>query len=69
MIGVLLVIVLMVRSTMAASHRPKEVYSVYFRIFTSYLQLVSLTASFNLNWPGEVKALLSGQEEAGSVTK
>ena len=51
------------------AHKKEEVYSVYLKIFVSYLQIVTLISSFNLNWPDLVKELLDFQESAGSVTR
>jgi hypothetical protein len=58
MILVVCVAAFMVRSTLSSAHKPKEIYSVYFKIFMNYMQLVVLMSSFNLNWPDEVNALL-----------
>jgi hypothetical protein len=58
MLLVICIAAFMVRSTLLSAHKPKEIYSVYFKIFMNYMQLVVLMASFNLNWPAEVQALL-----------
>jgi hypothetical protein len=42
---------------------------VYFKIFLNYLQLATLTASFNLSWPSFVTEFLSAQEKSGDVTE
>lgn len=68
-IGVVLLVVIMVRSTLKSAAKPKELHSVYIKILTNYLQLVLLVSSFNLNWPSLVKSLLSTQETAGSATE
>lgn len=67
-IGVVILIVFLVRSTMSSALRPRELASVYLRILMNYLQLVMLTATFNLNWPSEVETVLSTQESAGTAT-
>lgn len=51
MIIMVTIIVVMVRSTLASAFKKKEAYSIYFKIFMNYVQLVVLTASFKLNWP------------------
>ena len=67
-IAVLILIIFLVKSTMSSALRPRELTSVYLRILMNYLQLVMLTSTFNLNWPNEVKSLLSAQESAGTAT-
>ena len=51
MVLVVIIICVMVRSTLASANKKKEAYSIYFKIFMNYVQLVVLTASFKLNWP------------------
>jgi len=67
-VAVVILIVFLVKSTMSSALRPRELASVYLRILMNYLQLVMLTATFNLNWPSEVKTVLSTQESAGTAT-
>lgn len=55
---VVIVIAIMVRGTLSSARKKKEAYSIYFKIFMNYVQLVVLTASFKLNWPDEVQSLL-----------
>jgi len=41
----------MIRSTLAGASQLKNVQSVYYKILLNHMQLIMLTASFNLNWP------------------
>ena len=41
----------MVRSSLEAATKKKAVHSVYLRIMMNHLQMIVLTASFNLDWP------------------
>ena len=41
----------MVKSTIESATRKKAVHSVYLRILLNHLQMIVLTASFNLDWP------------------
>jgi len=68
-LGVIIYVVIMVRSTLLSAAKPKELYSVYIKVLTNYLQLVLLITSFNLNWPSLVKQLLSSQESVGSASE
>jgi hypothetical protein len=47
----ILIIMWMVRSTLIAATQKKSLQSIYLRIFMNHLQLIVLTASFNLDWP------------------
>ena len=51
MIIVLVVIVLMIKTTLASMKGKKSNISVFLKIMTNHLQLIMLTASFNLQWP------------------
>ena len=41
----------MVKSTIESAIKKKAVHSVYLRIMMNHLQMIVLTASFNLDWP------------------
>jgi hypothetical protein len=73
LIGLTFVVVvvfgLLVRSTLKSSRRTADLKSVYFKIFLNYLQLATLTASFNLSWPSFVTEFLSAQSKSGDVTE
>jgi len=68
MIAVIIFAVILVKTTMNSAYRPAKLHSVYLKIFMNYLQLVMLTASFNLDWPEQVLELFSVQDQAGSVS-
>ena len=44
----------MVKSTISSAKEEKNLLSVYFRILMNHMQLLFLTASFDLNWPAMV---------------
>ena len=48
-------LVLMIRSTLAGASQLKNVQSVYYKILMNHIQLIMLTASFNMNWPAMVQ--------------
>ncbi|CAG9309797.1 unnamed protein product [Blepharisma stoltei] len=60
---------IMVKSTRNSAFKPKSLTSVYIKIFMNYLQLVMLVSTFNLNWPSQVIAIFSVQNNAGSVSE
>lgn len=68
MVLVVIVIVVMVKTSLNSVYRPKAIHSIYIKIFMNYLQLVMLTATFNLEWPNAVLEIFSYQEAAGTVT-
>ncbi|CAG9320351.1 unnamed protein product [Blepharisma stoltei] len=64
----LIIVLIMTRSSFKLAYKTKSLTSVYFKIFMNYMQLVVITASFNLNWPQLALELFSIQNSAGSVT-
>lgn len=67
--GTLLAVVILVKTSLASARQPKALHSIYLKIFMNYLQLVMLTASFNLSWPAFVLKLFSAQESTGALTE
>ena len=67
-IVVILVCVMMIKSALNSAYRPKAMHAVYLKILVNYLQLVMMTAAFELDWPNYVKELFLVQESAGSVS-
>jgi len=67
--GTLIAVVILVKTSLASARQPKALHSIYLKIFMNYLQLVMLTASFNLSWPTFVLKLFSAQESTGAVTE
>jgi predicted outer membrane repeat protein len=63
-----LVIGIMVRSSLANAYQPDQLYSIYIKILTNYLQLVTLTTQLNIAWPSFVLSLFSTQNNAIAVT-
>jgi len=49
-------------------HGKQTYLNVYLRIFTNYIQLVSMTATMQLNWPPEFKELFVVQDQIGSLS-
>lgn len=68
LLGLVLVCAIMVRTSMRSAYKPTALHSVYIKIFMNYLQLIILTASFNLEWPQLVLELFKIQEATGTVT-
>ena len=65
---ILVFCIILVKTTIKSSFSKKELYSVYLKIFTNYLQLMSLTSGFNFKWPSYVTKLFNIQEQAVSGT-
>jgi len=59
---------IMVRSSLKNAYQPKELHSIYIKIFCNYLQLVLLTTQLNLAWPSFVFLLFNAQKNAATVT-
>lgn len=48
-------IVFLVRSTIQGATKKKSLLSVFFRVLMNHFQLLTLTASFDLDWPEQLK--------------
>ncbi len=60
-------IAFIVKSTLASATEKKNYLSVYIRILLNHMQLVILTASFNLRWPDLVLDVLNLSEPVAEV--
>jgi hypothetical protein len=58
MVAVVLGLALMVRSTINSATKD-NIHSVYTKIFTNHLTMISIISGFNLNWPSQVTSLFS----------
>ena len=50
MVGMSIAIVVLVRATLSSAVK-NSIHSIYNKIFLNHLQMIMITASFNLNWP------------------
>ena len=66
--AVIIVIVIIIRSTLAGALQRKNIQSVYIKLLMNHLQLLTLTASFKLKWPSNVDDLLSSSKPAAEVS-
>ncbi|OMJ89203.1 hypothetical protein SteCoe_8680 [Stentor coeruleus] len=65
-----LTIVVLTASSINDAFKEESITSIYFKIFMNYLQLVTLTISFELNWPWLVKQMFYYQNRAsGSLNQ
>lgn len=64
----IMIVVIITRASIKAASKSNSLVSVYFKIFLNYLQIVVLTASFNLDWPSLVLQFFYIQQQAGSMT-
>ena len=67
-IAVIIGIIIIIRSTLAGAIQRKNIQSVYIKILMNHLQLLTLTASFNLKWPSNVDDLLNSSKPAAQVS-
>lgn len=68
-IGVLIALIVIIRTSINAARRTRSYYSIYIKIMLNYLQLVMLTSTFQMKWPGYMKQLFSIQNSAGNITE
>ena len=66
-VAVCLVLVIITASNINGAFKEQSITSIYFKILLNYIQVVSLTISFNLSWPYLVKKMFEVQgQTAGS---
>mmetsp|Transcript_14795 Transcript_14795/g.27383 ORF Transcript_14795/g.27383 Transcript_14795/m.27383 type:complete len:1343 (-) Transcript_14795:57-4085(-) len=70
-VGILLGVVcgVMVWSSLKHAYKPKQLHSIYIKIFAGYIQLVSLTTQLDLSWPSFVSYIFDPQNGAASVVE
>jgi len=65
----LLFILFVIKMSLISAHKVSSQFSIYMKIFVNYLQLVTVTAAFDLAWPVDVSSMLNAQQSAGSVSE
>ncbi|KAH9112580.1 hypothetical protein LEN26_013264 [Aphanomyces euteiches] len=60
-LGVIVIVVILIRMAINKARKRKSITSTLSKIFTSFLQLIILAESFNVNWPSEVTAMFEAQ--------
>ena len=68
-VAALVVCSVLVYSTLRSAYKPKSVLSIYFKIFTNYVQLVYLTTQFNLEWPDYVLDFFEIQKNTATASE
>ena len=68
-IAAVLVVAFLIKMSLVSAHKARSHYSIYLKIFVNYLQLVTVTAAFNLAWPSYVLEVFKAQESAGNVSE
>jgi len=65
----LLIVIFVIKMSLISAHKARSYYSIYLKIFVNYVQLVTVTAGFQLSWPSYVLELFNIQEQAGNVSE
>ena len=65
MLAAIVLIVFMVRSTLAGAMDQTNVTSIYTKIIMNHIQLIMLTASFKFDWPDQVVAFFNSSKPVG----
>jgi hypothetical protein len=61
-------VVFLVRSTLQGALEKKSFLSVFLRILMNHFQLLTLTASFDLDWPEQLKAFFTSTKPVSEAT-
>ena len=68
-IGVFIALIVIVKTAINSAKKQRSYYSIFIKIMLNYLQLVMLTAAFQMKWPSYMKELFKIQQSAGNVTE
>ena len=68
-VGIFIALIIIIRTAINSAKKPRSYYSIFIKILLNYIQLVMLTASFQLQWPNYAKELFKVQQSAGSATE
>ena len=55
MIGVIIVVIFLVRSSLNSAHLQKPVYSVYLKILMNHIQILGAISNIDFSWPKIIK--------------
>ena len=59
------IVVILTVSNIKGAYKEQAITSIYFKILMTYLQIIMLTISFDLNWPSLVLDMFSAQSKVG----
>ena len=62
MIGLILVIALLVRSTLGGVDAQKPLYQVLLKIFLNHFQILAAVSSIDFKWPKLIQTVLKSQQ-------
>lgn len=68
-IATIIAVLVVIKTSLISAHRSRSPYSIYFKIFINYLQLITATAVFDFKWPSYVLQMLKIQESVGNVSE
>ena len=66
--AIIIISVVMVKTTLTSAFSPKALHSIYIKIFTNYLQLVFIVTQFELDWPGYVREFFFVQKSGAAIS-
>lgn len=68
LIALIIVISFLVRQSLLGALEKRNLLSVYIRILLNHLQLLTLTASFDLSWPEQLEQFFSSVKPVSEIT-
>ncbi|TNV88176.1 hypothetical protein FGO68_gene8013 [Halteria grandinella] len=61
-------LVMLIRSNLQSASKEKNYMTVFFRIIMNHFQLLTLTASFDLEWPSQLQSFFSAAKPVSEVS-
>jgi hypothetical protein len=65
----LLALIIIVSTAIKSAYKASSHLSIYVKILLNYLQLVMMTANFDLNWPSYLRSVIKTQQIIGNVSE
>jgi hypothetical protein len=69
MLAVVVCLVIVIKSTLDGALQRKNVQSIYIKILLNHLQLLTLTASFDFDWPSNVTSIFDTSEPVSQISQ
>ena len=68
LIGIIIWIIIMIRSTITGATQMKNLQSIYIKILMNHLQLLVLTSSFDFKWPMNVQDVFNTSRSVDQIS-
>jgi len=68
MLGAVIIVAFLVRSTLQSADKARPIHSVYLKIMANHFQIIGIIANINFSWPSEIQVIYTSQSKVSGVT-